>query len=200
MKIVVIFPTATEARDFAHPSADIVIGGVGLTASAYSTLKAIEQHRPDVLILAGIAGMYPAAPLKIGDTVLVASECEADLGFFTPDGFRHLSRLAIDMDFEPRHTLDCPYLPALSPFPLASSYSVNAALAPFIDTSGIDIENMEGAAFFHVCRQEGQRFYELRSISNVVRPGHDDWDLDLSVRRLAEGLKRFIGQLLDGQI
>jgi adenosylhomocysteine nucleosidase/futalosine hydrolase len=195
MKIVVIFPTATEARYFRQPDVEVVIGGVGLTATAYATLKVIHQHRPDVLILAGVAGMYPTAPLSIGDTVLVASECEADLGFFTTDGFLHLSRLAIDMDFETRHTLKCPDLPQPSPLPLASSYSLNAALAPFVDPTGIDIENMEGAAFFHVCLQEGQRFYEIRSISNVVRLGHDDWDLDGSVRCLTTALDHFIVSL-----
>ncbi|MBV8048950.1 MAG: purine phosphorylase [Paludibacterium sp.] len=195
MKTVVMFPTATEARLFSRPGVETVISGVGLTATAYATLKAIREHAPDVLILAGVAGMYAHAPLAIGDTVLVESECEADLGFFTPEGFRHLAHLAIDMDFDVRHTLACPYLPDSPPLPLARSLSLNAALAPFIDTAHAEIENMEGAAFFHVCLQEGQRFYEVRSISNVVKLGHDDWDLDASVANLTEGLTRLIDSL-----
>jgi len=195
MNIVVIFPTATEARRFNRPGVTVVIGGVGLTATAYSTLKTIQQHQPEVLILAGVAGMYPKAPLAIGDTVLVSSECEADLGFFTVDGFVHLSQLAIDMEFETRHTLTCPWIPAEPPLALAKSCSLNAAMAPFVDITGIDIENMEGAAFFHVCLQEQQRFYEVRSISNVVQPGDDDWDLEGSVRNLTDGLNHLIDVL-----
>jgi len=195
MKIVVMFPTATQARLFSLPGVDSVIGGVGLTATAYTALKVIREQRPDVLILAGVAGMYPHASLGIGDTVLVESECEGDLGFFTPDGFRHLAHLAIEMDFETRHTLSCPHLPAAPPLPLARSLSLNAALAPFVDTTEAEIENMEGAAFFHVCLQEGQRFFEVRSISNVVKLGHDDWDLDASVASLAAGVTRLIETL-----
>lgn len=196
MRIVVMFPTATEARLFQHPSVEVVVSGVGLTATAYATLKTLRDSQPDVLILAGIAGMYPESGLKIGDTVLVGSECEADLGFFTPTGFQHLSALAIDMDFETRHTLTCPWLSANPPLPLASSYSLNAALAPFVDTAGVDIENMEGAAFFHVCLQEQQRFYQVRSISNIVKPGHDDWDMEGSVRALTAGLHKVVDDLV----
>ena len=190
MNITVLFPTATEASLFQHPDVTTVVSGVGLTATAYATLKAIQQHKPDVLILAGVAGVYPHAELQIGDVVLVESEVEGDLGFFTPEGFPHLAHLPLDMAFERRHTLPCPQLP--DGFARAKSASLNAALAPFVDTGEVEIENMEGAAFFHVCLQEGQRFVEIRAISNVVKLGHDDWDLTGSVRALTDGLYRLI--------
>ncbi|BAK74906.1 purine or other phosphorylase family 1 [Pseudogulbenkiania sp. NH8B] len=193
MNITVLFPTATEASLFSLPGVTTVVSGVGLTATAYATLKAIQQHKPDVIILAGVAGVYPHAGLQIGDVVLVASEVEGDLGFFTPEGFTHLAHLPLDMAFERRHTLACPALPA--GFAQAKSVSLNAALAPFIDSREVEIENMEGAAFFHVCLQEGQRFVEIRAISNVVKPGHDDWDLEGSVRALTDGLHRLIDVL-----
>ncbi|WP_024300945.1 purine phosphorylase [Pseudogulbenkiania sp. MAI-1] len=193
MNITVLFPTATEASLFSHPGVTTIVSGVGLTATAYATLKAIQQHRPDVLILAGVAGVYPHASLQIGDVVLVESEVEGDLGFFTPEGFTHLAHLPLDMAFERRHTLHCPRLP--EGFARTKSVSLNAALAPFVDSREVEIENMEGAAFFHVCLEEGQRFVEIRAISNVVKPGHDDWDLEGSVRALTDGLYRLIAAL-----
>ena len=195
MSICVLFPTASEAALFQRDGVHTVISGVGLTATAYSTLKTIQQQRPSLLILAGIAGMYPHANLTIGDVVLVASEVEADLGFFTPEGFTHLAHLPLDMDFVRRHTLPCHHLPTTAPFPLARSASLNAALAPFIDSRGVDIENMEGAAFFHVCREEGVPFLQLRAISNVVKPGHDDWDMSTAVQALTTGLHRLLDSL-----
>ncbi|SMC28040.1 adenosylhomocysteine nucleosidase [Andreprevotia lacus DSM 23236] len=195
MKIIVVFPTRTEARYFSHDAVETAICGVGLTAAAYTTGKLIHERRPDVLILAGIAGVYAGSSLKIGDTVLVASEREADLGFFTAGGFRHLSKLDLDMDFDVNTVLHCPHLPAQPPLPLAHSNSMNAALAPFIDTDGIDIENMEGAAFFHACLQAGQRFYELRSVSNRVTLEDEAWDFDASIRNLTDGLHVLINWL-----
>lgn len=196
MKITILFPTKTEASQFQRNDVDVIVSGVGLTATAIATLKAIQQNKPDVLILAGIAGAFPHSAFQIGDVVLVESEVEGDLGFFTPEGFVHLANLPIEMDFERRHTLLCPHLPYTAPFKLARGVSLNAAMAPFIDTTNVDIENMEGAAFFHVCLQEGQKFLELRAISNMVEIGDDNWDMQGSVLALTNGLHRLVDTLI----
>ena len=197
MKITILFPTKTEASLFQRDGIDVIISGVGLTATAFATLKVIQQYQPDILILAGIAGVFPHSNLHIADVVLVESEVEGDLGFFTPEGFVHLAHLPIEMDFERRHTLLCPHLPNSTAFRLARSVSLNAAMAPFIDSKNVDIENMEGAAFFHVCLQEKQKFLELRAISNKVEIGDDKWDMQGSVLALTAGLHRLIDTLID---
>ncbi len=199
MKIVVIFPTSTEAQYFSHPQVQVEIGGVGLSAAAYSTTKVIARHNPDWLIMAGIAGVYEHSHFSAGDVVLVGSECESDLGFFTPGGFSHLADLDLAMDFPVSKIWRCPYVPEHSPIPLASSNSTNAAMAPFIETMNTDIENMEGAAFFRVCTEESQRFLQVRSISNVVKIGDDDWDMEASVLALTAGLHQLINFLLDAK-
>ena len=197
MKITILFPTKTEASLFQRDGVDVIISGVGLTATAFATLKAIQQYQPDLLILAGIAGVFPHSSLQIKDVVLVESEVEADLGFFTPQGFVHLAHLPLAMEFERRHTLLCPHLPDGAPFQLARSASLNAAMAPFIDSKNVDIENMEGAAFFHVCLQEQQKFLELRAISNIVKIGDDNWDMPGSVLALTNGLHQLLDTLIE---
>ena len=202
MKIVVIFPTSTEAQFFSYSSmiteqitteqvtteqvtteqmlsekVIIEIGGVGLSAAAYSTVKIIAQHQPDWLIMAGIAGVYAHSTFAVGDVVLVGSECESDLGFFTPGGFTHLADLKLDMDFSIVKEYLCPHLPAEPILPFANSNSMNAAMAPFIQIRGVDIENMEGAAFFQVCLAEQQKFLEVRSISNRVKIGDEEGNM-----------------------
>lgn len=197
MKIVVVFPTLTEAQFFSHPQVEIEICGIGMAATAYNTCKIIQRHQPDWLIMAGIAGVYPGSDYAVGDVLLVEAECEADLGFFTPAGFTQLADLELAMDFSvPRQWL-CPHLPQDLRLPLARSNSVNAAMAPFIETQGIDIENMEGAAFFQVCLGEQQRFLQVRAISNEVDIGDDDWDFSGSIRKLTEGLYKVIAGLLE---
>ncbi len=196
MKIVVVFPTSTEAQFFAHPQVITEIGGVGLSAAAYRTCKIIAEHKPDWLIMAGIAGVYDHSTFNVNDVVLVESECESDLGFFTPAGFTHLANLTLDMDFSVAKEWRCPHLPSQQILPVARSNSMNAAMAPFIRTEGIDIENMEGAAFFQVCLAEQQKFLEVRSISNTVKIGDDEWDMEGSIRALTLGLARMIDYLL----
>ncbi|QLG89075.1 purine phosphorylase [Chitinibacter bivalviorum] len=196
MKIVVVFPTRTEAQFFSHPQVAVEFCGVGLTATAYQTSKLIDGYRADWLIMAGIAGVYPGSSYVVGDTVLVASEREADLGFFTPKGFTHLADLDLAMDFTVHSQLHCPYINSDMPLPIAHSNSLNAAMAPFASTQGVDIENMEGAAFFQVCLAEQQRFLEVRSISNQVKIGDDEWDFEGSIRQLTAGLHQVIDYLL----
>lgn len=196
MKIVVVFPTSTEAQFFKHPSAVTEICGVGLSASAYNTAKIIAYHKPDWLIMAGIGGAYEHSAFTIGDVMLVESECEADLGFFTPAGFTHLADLSIDMDFTAVKQWLCPYIPAENILPVAKSNSMNAAMAPFISTAGIDIENMEGAAFFQVCLAENQPFLQVRSVSNMVKISDDEWSFVDAIRRLTEGVYEVINYLL----
>lgn len=201
MKIVVVFPTRTEAQFFSHPQVSVEICGVGLSAAAYNTHKIIQRHKPDWLIMAGIAGVYDGSAYNVGHTVLVKSECEADFGFFTPNGFSHLADVDIAMDFTVHPQWDCHYLTQNFPLPLAQSNSVNAAMAPFINTQGVDIENMEGAAFFQVCIAENQPFLQVRTVSNKVQIGDDQWDMVGSIQKLADGLNKVIEHLLlEGKI
>jgi futalosine hydrolase len=49
----------------------------------------------------------------------------------------------------------------------------------------IQVESMEGAAFFYACLAAGVPFAEIRSISNRVEPrNRDAWDLPLAIRNL----------------
>ena len=200
MKIIVLFPTATEAQFFSHSQVQVELCGVGLSAAAYKTAKVIEQYRPDWLILAGIAGVYPHSSFSVGDVALIASESEADLGFFTPKGFIHLADLSLDMDFSVPQRWSCPHLPSLNTIPFAHSNSMNAAMAPFVNIEGIDVENMEGAAFFQVCIAEQQRFLEVRAISNKVDiEAVEEWDFIGSIQALTDKLHILIEYLLHGQ-
>lgn len=197
MKIIVIFPTATEAQFFSHPDVQVELCGVGLTNAAYNTTRIINQHRPDWLILAGIAGVYPQSSFAVGDVALVTREYEADLGFFTPQGFTHLADLTLDMDFHVAKHWECPYLLPDNIFPTAISNSMNAAMAPFVNTHNIDLENMEGAAFFQVCLAEQQRFLELRAVSNTVDiNASEEWDFTGSIQALTQKLHQLVNYLL----
>ena len=196
MKIVVLFPTASEAEFFHREGVEVAFCGVGIAAAAYMTTKVILEKHPDVLIMGGIAGVYPHSSLKVGDTVLVGTEHLADLGFFYEDGFRPFSAMNFDMNFELVHRVDCPWLKPDMPLHVAVSNTMNSAMAPYVRTEGVDVESMEGAPFFYVCQKEGVRFFEVRSVSNVVDLGHGEWDYRSSIRNMTEGVHKMIDYLL----
>ena len=76
MRTVVLFPTAGEAEAFRRrcPGVAYRITGVGPAAAAAATARAIVDERPDLLLLAGIAGVYPASEVAVGEVVAVAEE------------------------------------------------------------------------------------------------------------------------------
>lgn len=199
MKIVVIFPTFSEAKYFKREDVVVKFSGVGITSSAYTTTKIIYDERPDVMIMAGIAGVYRGSHLKIGDCVLVSKEHEADLGFFYDDGFRHISDMDLVMKFNIISSLDCPYIKEDMPLPVAVSNTMNCAMASFVKTDGVDVESMEGSPFFYVCLKEGVRFFEVRAISNIVDPSHDEWDYESSIKNMSEGVNKLIDYLLENE-
>ena len=76
MRTVVLFPTVGEAEAFRRRCPDVAyrITGVGPAAAAAATARAVVDERPDLLLLAGIAGVYPASEVAVGEVVAVAEE------------------------------------------------------------------------------------------------------------------------------
>jgi futalosine hydrolase len=49
-----------------------------------------------------------------------------------------------------------------------------------------DIETMEGASFFYICRRESIPFFAVRSISNrVERRNRASWNIPLALENLS---------------
>lgn len=197
MKIVVLFPTFSESVYFKRDDVEVRFSGVGITSSAYATTKIIREESPDVMIMAGIAGVYRGSKYRIGDCVLVSEEHEADLGFFHDEGFRHISDM--NLNFKVVSSFQCPYIKEDMPLPTAVANTMNCAIAPFVKVDGVDVESMEGAPFFHVCLEEGVRFFEVRAISNVVETSHKDWDFDSSIRNMSHGVNQLIDYLIKNE-
>ena len=86
MKIEILFPTPTEARDFRRAGVGTHVSGVGIAATAYSTLKIIQSRQPDWLILAGVAGVYPHAGLKVGEDVEIVYASTAEVSALLASG------------------------------------------------------------------------------------------------------------------
>ena len=58
MKRIFIFPTIEEAKAFilTEPRDPVFVGGVGMAEIAAATLRAVKAKKPQLVVLAGIAG------------------------------------------------------------------------------------------------------------------------------------------------
>lgn len=176
----------------APANVNVAVVGVGSAAAAVSTMRFVELFRPDLVILAGIAGAFRGSKrgLEVGQSVVVASEFNGDLGSFSSGNFeaKFAERLSCDLE-------NSPFLHAFEGLQSVDSLCVNAAAAPFVDAAGFDIENMEGWGFFSACKALEVSFFELRTVSNFVGDRFEDWDLDLALTNLNNQLSSIISRL-----
>jgi len=233
MNSVVIVPTAAEAEHIDPSRVRLVIGGVGMAAISATLSRLLCDLRaeslglpeplerpghPEMVILAGIAGVYPGTGLSVGDVALVATERVADLGAMRGERF------------EPLYTKEyhCPHVTRFPSFKAVDANTVNCAATPRLADAQVcsaptpagcgewparpgltacaaqalagpssapaslltpaQLENMEGAAFFAICLAHGVPFLELRAISNTVGDPHATWDIPRATRNLASAL------------
>ena len=168
MRTVVLFPTAGEAEAFRRrcPGVAYRITGVGPAAAAAATARAIVDERPDLLLLAGIAGVYPASEVAVGEVVAVAEERVEGL----PERYADVYRPTF----------------AVPGLRTAVSNSVaRSGAAP----AGAEVENMEGAAFFAVAAALGVPAAEGRAVSNRV------WRIADACEALARELALLVGEI-----
>lgn len=180
-KIVIITPTEIEQRAVRSPLSDVewVVSGMGATATAYTTLRAIIDYHPRLIILAGIAGATPQSGLNSGDVVQVATDRQADLGAWRSDHYQPFG-IAI--------THATATIPELSS---VTARTVNTACSPIAEHREEDqIESMEGAPFFEVCAREGVAALQIRAISNLTNQPRAEWQIETALKNLGETLNK----------
>jgi futalosine hydrolase len=203
MNRLIVAATELEIRPFLekHPEAEVLITGIGSVATAYQLTKALSKKSYDWVINAGIAGTFNEN-IPIGEVVEVVSDEFADLGIETSTAFQTL----FEANFLDKNTF--PFQDGkLIPSQPQSGDTLRQVTAITVNTTHgndlsihelkkkfrVDIESMEGAAFFYVCLMEGVKCSQIRSISNRVESRNKDlWNIPLAVKNLNEALNNLL--------
>lgn len=186
MKVVVMFPTAVEAEAFDRTLCDVVVCGVGAVESGATMARVVSEKCPDVVILAGVAGSY-SSRYDVGQTVAVRTEIVADMG--RVESWSEIGGERFTPLFQKEYSAtDTP-----DGYDAVRSNTVNGCGVPYVATDGVDVENMEGAAFFATAQALGVRSMQLRTISNRVGERFDIAD----VRRCAVELARAVAEVVE---
>lgn len=193
---------------------DLMITGVGLTATAYKLGRRLAERYYHLVLNLGVAGAFRPqgaqdryrSDFAPGNLVHVVTERFGDLGAEagreTPLDF-HRDRLdlfqmgLLERDEFPfvdgllANGLDPSGTP-LELLPRAHGLSVNLvhgepdSIRRCRERYDPDVESMEGAAVFYACICEKQAFAEVRAISNWVEPrNRSAWKLTEAVDALA---------------
>ncbi|MFI3295668.1 MAG: hypothetical protein R3Y19_06575, partial [Rikenellaceae bacterium] len=114
--------------------------------------------------------------LRLGEVCVVRSDYFADLGGWRGD---HLDRFDSTvyraLDFE-------------LPFLGVAGATVTTACTPLVDYCDVQVETMEGAALYMVCREYGVAALGLRSISNYIDTPRERWQIPEAVEALGRAL------------
>lgn len=196
----------TSYRSNGH-DVDVLVTGVGMVATASWCSLVLSRGRYDVALNLGVCGSFDRALLP-GTVVHVVSDRLAELGAEDGDAFLSIHQLRLLDENEPpyvkgRLVNEAPPLnPTLSALPTVSAITVNTvhgheqSIASVKERFAPQVESMEGAAFMYACLIFGQRFAQIRAVSNVVeRRNRDAWKLPEAITSLGSVTLRMLSEL-----
>ena len=201
MKILLVAATASEIESLLlhfnilenagtvnGNSVEVLITGVGMTATAFAMGKSLGLNRYDLAINAGIAGAFDRS-LKTAEVVAVTLDCFAELGSEDGEDFLTIDQLGFGKsNVKPDHLFEHPNVEALKKtrgITVNKVHGNDESIYTTVTRLNPQIESMEGAAFFYACNQYNLPCLQIRAISNYIeRRNRDAWKIPLAIQNL----------------
>lgn len=179
-----------RGRDF-----DLLITGVGMTATAYALGKHLSGAYKLVLNL-GIAGAFNRS-VPLGAVLNITSDEFAELGAEDGDNFLSIEQLGFGRSsFVAANNL---LHESVSKLKRVKGITVNRVHGnqQSIDRTtkqfSAQTESMEGAAVLYCCQQASVPCLQIRSISNYVEPRNkENWQIGLALKNLNDWAIEFL--------
>ena len=208
--ILVVAATAKEIKPFIQltrtgdiNNTDILISGIGLTASTYHLAKQVALKKYDLVIQAGVGGCFDLR-IPLGAVVAVKQDAIADQSVVELERLKTLFDLnLVPQDQYPykKGWLINPNKEVLkkTKLKIVKGISVNQISTSkqmikfYRDVFAPVSESMEGAALHYVCLMENVPFVQIRSISNYIgERNKKKWDMMDSIANLNNTLIKTI--------
>lgn len=173
--------------------------GIGMTSTAYMLGKFLALRHIDLGINFGIAGSFDRN-IKLGEVLEIIEDNFAELGAEDGDRWLDLKDLGFAQFSLNRNSYYNSFSnPSPSPFdlPKCKALTVNRthghqpSIQKVQDYWPVQLESMEGAAFFHALTRAQIPFYAFRSISNYVENRNKEaWDIPLAVNNIQDWIQK----------
>jgi len=208
--ILVVAATAKEINPFIEltrtggiNNADILISGIGLTASTYHLAKQLALKKYDLVIQAGVAGCFDLT-IPLGAVVAVKQDTIADqsvvelqklktlfdLNLVPQDQYPYKKGWLINPNKEVLTKTKLKIVKGISVNQISTSKQM---IKFYRDVFDPVTESMEGAALHYVCLMENVPFVQIRSISNYIgERNKKKWDMMDSIANLNDTLIKTI--------
>lgn len=193
MKILLLSATQMEIQPFllTVPKCDVLISGVGSTATAYHLTKQLSHHHYDLVVQAGVGGAF-TDEINLGEIVTVRCDAFGDVGVMENE-FQSIQDMNLSTELEwleNKNSLlqKLPYK-QVKAITVSTIHTNEALINTLRQKWNAAIESMEGAALHYVCQHQQVPYLQLRSISNRVGVrDKTQWNLKDAIANLNEAL------------
>jgi futalosine hydrolase len=178
---------------------NVLITGVGMVSTAFALGQELTRNGYDLAINAGIGGSFDR-DIPLGKVLHISDDTFAELGAEDADGFIAIDTLGFGTQYTQALAPAIPF-PFLETIQKASAITVNkvhglaSSIAATTSKYHVQVESMEGAAFFYACAQVELASIQLRAISNWVEPrNRDAWNIPLAIANLNQSIEQLLSE------
>jgi len=177
------------------PHFDLLITGVGMTATAFALGKHLHSGYSLVLNL-GIAGCFDHT-IPLGGLLNITADTFSELGAEDKDDFLPIETLGFGKStYVPGQLIannELNQLPPVKGITVNKVHGNKHSIAKIVRRLDPVTESMEGAAVFYSCHQACIPCLQVRSISNYVEErNRDSWKIGLAIKNLNDWAIKFL--------
>jgi len=192
MKILLIAASSDEIIKESFPNSEILISGVGMVNTTFFLTKELCENQYDLVINMGVAGSF-TDEIKVGEVVEIVEDYFSEIGFENGAEFKQFSDFEIATKYSVEGKTN---LPKVNGITVNTVHGNEASIAKIIDRLNPDVESMEGAAVFKVCKEFAVPCMQVRAISNKVeKRNKENWDLPLAIQNLNTAVMELITEI-----
>ncbi|MGB3005905.1 MAG: futalosine hydrolase [Chitinophagaceae bacterium] len=184
---------------------DVLITGIGLTATTYSLVKQLTIKKPDLVIQAGVGGSF-SKRIQSGTVVAIKQEAIADQSVIELDKLKTLFDLKLvpqdQFPFQKGWLVNKSEVLKKVKLKKVKGISINEITTSrqkvmfYKETFDPAIESMEGSALHYVCLMENIPFLQLRAVSNyIAERNKKNWNMKESIINLNKELIQLLQNL-----
>ena len=183
---------------------DVLITGIGLTATTYSLMRQLRLKKPELVIQAGVGGCFDTS-IPLGQVVVVKQEAIADQSVIELNQLKTLFDLKlVPQDQYPfkkgwlinnNEVLKKPSLRKVKGISVNEITTSKQKVKFYNETFNPVVESMEGAALHYVCLMEKIPFIQLRAISNyITERNKKKWNMKESITNLNKEIIKLLNK------
>lgn len=163
-----------------------LITGVSMVATAFALGKHLANNQYDLAINLGIVGSFDRS-IALGEVVEVTEDRFSELGAEDDEAFLTIDELGFgESIFRSSNASDLDLqLKKVKAITVNTVHGNEANIQKLTSRLDVQLESMEGAAFFYACKQAGVPCMQIRAVSNYVeKRNRDAWQIGTAIKNL----------------